>query len=697
MIRIGIVLAILQKELTETLRDRRTLFRMVMLPILLYPILALGMSKLEGSRADAREARASRVAVWGELPTAVAGEVGPASHLQTTAWKSAPAEVRRDLEAGALAPIRAPATEDDPRSPKPRREAPWTEPENPVLIGAREALSKHGVDAVLVLWPGFGAALAEGRTGDTSIYYDSARPESALARERLERALEAAKRDAHRARETARALPPGFTRAVAVMTRNVAPPRRTIGQVLGAIMPMLMIVMSLLGGFLPAIDLTAGEKERGTMQTLLCAPLRPIEIITGKFLAVFVVSLLAALANVVSLVFTIRRLIPFDIGIPMSIYALTFVVLIPVSFFFSAVFLAVAAFSRDFKDGQNALTPVYLPILMASAAAGLPGMDLDPWTAFVPVMNVALLIKALFIGDAAADLVFLVLLSSGIWAAVALMIAARVFEAENVLLGGKEPILALLLPRRSPGGPTAGFALGFYAAALAVTFYGSLVVTHAGPLVQVLVTEYAFLLAPVLAAVLFFRFPPRDTLALRAPPLRAVIGALLIGVSAWTLAATLVRLLPPPKQFIEQLTDTLLLGHRPLPIVLLCVAVSPALCEELFFRGLVFAGLKRHGTWIAVGVSALLFAMLHGSIYRLLPTFFLGAVMGWVRLVSRSIAPSMIVHVLNNSIAVLLMVYQPSWLGEAKGAESLPLWMPAVGVVVFALGLLTLPRRGAAE
>ena len=694
MIRFAVVWAIVQKELTETLRDRRTLFRMVVLPILLYPILALGMSKLEGSQADAREARASVVAVWGELPAAVT--LGPADMIDAAPWRGAPPAVRRDLEAGVLAPIRAPEGEDDRKVGR-QKQARWAEPENPVLAAARKALAPHGVDAVVVPWPGFAAALREGRTGDVSIYYDSARPDSVLARDRVEHALTMARRAARSQRESARGLPKGFTDPLVLMRRNVAPPRRAIGQILGAVMPMLMIVMSLLGGFLPAIDLTAGEKERGTMQTLLCAPLRPIEIIMGKFLAVFAVSLLAALANVVSLSLTIRRLIPFETGIPLSIYAITFLVLIPVSFFFSAVFLAVAAFARDFKDGQNALTPVYLPILMLSAATGLPGFELDAWTAFVPVMNVSLLIKALFVGDAAVDLVFLVLLSSGVWAGLALMVAARVFEAENVLLGGKEPVLALFLPRRAPGGPTAGFALGLYAFALVVSFYGSLVIAHAGPLVQVLVVEYGFLLAPVVAAVALFRLPVRDTLALRAPSARAWMGAVLVGVSAWTLAIMLVRLVPPPRGLVEKLTDTLLLGHRPLPIVLLFVALTPAICEELFFRGIVFAGLRRHGAWMAVLVSALLFALLHGSVYRLLPTLFLGAVLGWVRLVSRSIVPGMVVHALNNGVAVTVMFYQPAWLAEAAKVALLPAWVFAAGAVVFAAGLLVLPRRGAGE
>jgi sodium transport system permease protein len=333
---------------------------------------------------------------------------------------------------------------------------------------------------------------------------------------------------------------------------------------------------------------------------------------------------------------------------------------------------------------------------MATAITALPGFELNPWTAFVPVLDVALLIKALFVGEAPVELVFLVLLASGMWAALALLVAARVFQAENVLLGGKESLRALLLPERPKDGqPTAGFVITFYAFALVVSFYGSLLVQRAGPLMQLLVTEYVFLLAPVVAVIALFRFVPRDALGLRAPTVRGVLGAVLIGASGWTLAATLIRLFPPPRALVEQLSDTLLLGGKPFPIVLLVVAVTPALCEELFFRGLVFAGLRRHGAWVTVLVSALLFALLHGSIYRLLPTFFLGAVMGWVRLVTRSVAPGVIVHALNNGIAVAILFYKPSWAESAAGGDSLPLGIVAAGAAVFALGLAALPRRAA--
>jgi sodium transport system permease protein len=694
--RLFIVFTILRKELLETLRDRRTIFRMILLPMLLYPVFALGLSKLAGSEADAREARASRVAVWGELPPVVRAALEGPAMIDAEGWRGAPPALRRELAAGLHAPVRAPESEDDPAPGKKRRAAPWVEPENPVFDAARDALARREVDAVLVPWPGFAAAIEGGQKGEVSIYFDAVRPESGLARERLDQALRKARTSARALREEARALPPGFSETLGILDRNVAPPKRSAGQLLGMMMPMLVITMSLLGGFLPAIDLTAGEKERGTMQTLLCAPLRSIEIIAGKFLAVFIISLLAAVANLASLSFTIRRLIPFDIEIPVSTYALTFAVMLPVSFFFAALFLAVAAFARDFRDGQNALAPVYLPIVLASSITALPGFELDAWTAFVPVINVALLIKALFMGEAHAELIFLVLLASTVWASLALVLAARVFEQENVLLGGKEPIRGLFARPKAGALPGTGVALAVYAVSLTLTFYGSLFLEHRGMLWQLLVVEYLFILAPVLLVIAYLRAPLRESLALTVPPLRGLAAAVLIGASGWVLAGASIRILPPPKELVERLSNAVLVDGRAFPIVLLAIAVTPAVCEELFFRGLVLGALKRHGALVAIVGSALLFALIHGSIYRLLPTFLLGAVMGWVRVTTRSIAPGMVVHALNNGVAAGLLYFKPRWAETVVEGTSLPLWMVGVGAVVFATGLVALPRRARA-
>jgi sodium transport system permease protein len=703
-VRLFIVWIILRKELTETLRDRRTLMRLLLIPVLLYPLFAIAVSKLQDSDATARAAKSSHVAVWGELPPSLKTRLEASGKLDLRPWEGAPAAVRTAVETGTLVPALPPpetADDDEPAEPGPKKKAKptWTEPENPVLAAAREQIEKRAVDAVLVPWKGLDTALESGAEGQVSIYFDSVRADSALARERIGDGLDRARKDLLIERETSHKLPPGFTHAVSILPRNVAPPSRRLGQILGSMMPMMLIMMSLLGGFLPAVDLTAGEKERGTMQTLLCAPLRPIEIITGKFLAVFAISLLTALANVVSMSFTLGRILPGEVPVPITIYALTFVLLVPVSFLFSALFLALAVFARDFKDGQNVLMPVYLPITLLTGLTALPGIELDAWTAFAPILNIALLIKALFLGEARADLILLVLGSSALYAALALLLAARVFEREHVLLGGKDTARALLgLERRNGGEPSAAFSVTAFGAIFVLFFYGSLVLERFGVVTSLLLTQYGFFLLPAVGAVLLFGFSTRETLALRLPSPRSALAAVVLGLSAWAVAiGLLLRLVPVPESLAKSLGDILLLGGKPFLAVFVVFALTPAICEELLFRGLLMSGLRRLGPTAAVVVTSLLFGLAHASVYRLLPTAFLGAVIGLTRLRTRSIFPGMIIHALNNGLALALLYYSPPWAGDLLAKGTLPWSLTLGGVAVFAVGLALLPRNAAPE
>jgi sodium transport system permease protein len=380
---------------------------------------------------------------------------------------------------------------------------------------------------------------------------------------------------------------------------------------------------------------------------------------------------------------------------------MVFGMLLPVTLFITAVFLAVAAFAKDFKDGQNFLTPVYMLLALPSAVTMLRGIELNAWTAFVPVVNIALLIKALLVSEAAPDLIFLSLLSSGAWAALAIMLAARVFAREQVLLGGRESLRSLLGFERKAGAmPTPTFVLSAFAFVLVLAFYGSLLLTSSGTIVTLLVTEYGFFLAPTLLLVAGFGFAVRPTLALRRPSVAGLVAAVLIGSSAWAVAAgLLIRVLPPPDSLVRALEQLLLLDGAPAPLwlVWLVIACTPALCEELFFRGLVLSGLRRLGLWPALATCALLFGLAHSSVYRLVPTFFIGLLLSWLVWRTGSIWTGILAHALNNGIAATLVYHKPLAAALGAGTQRYLGWRPTLAAVLMvAAGLVVLrfaPRR----
>jgi sodium transport system permease protein len=685
---------IFRKELLETLRDRRTLFMMIVLPVLLYPMMIIAFSWFAESQSEAREERLSTVAVWGEAPQDLVDSLRQGGKLTLRPWAGATPEVRSGLARGTLqVPLIAPSkNQERSRSARPGA----SEPENPVLAAARPAISGGQVDAVLVFWPGFDRAIADGGLGQASVYFDSVRLDSLKALERLNDAVAEYRTRLVRGREQGHNLAAGFSQAIDVLARNVAGERRRSAEILGSVLPFILIVMSMLGGFYPAIDLTAGEKERGTMQTLMCAPVGPTEIIVGKFGAVWAMSLISTLVNVGSLAATLARLVPGQqISIPLSSFVLTFVMLVPVSFTMSAVFLAVATFAKDFKDGQNFLTPVYSVLAMPAAVTMLPGIRLTAGTTFVPVLNIALLIKSLLVGEAPADLIFLTLLSSLVYATLAVLLASRVFQQEQLLLGGRQSMRELFgLERRFGGVPSSTMAIVSFAALLVLVFYGSQWLSGRGIVATLLSVEYGFFLVPTVAVVLSLGFSARDTLALRLPTLRGVLAAVLIGVSAWTVAGgLLIRLLPPPESLARALTKILLLDGKSVPlwVVWLVIGVTPAVCEEMYFRGFALSGLRRLGKWPAILVSALFFGLAHASIYRMLPTAFLGLLFAWMVWKTGSVLCSMIAHALNNGLMATL-VSSETVVRHLGGGSSpyLPWKYTLAGAAVLSVALLLL-------
>jgi len=707
--RPAIVFEIVRKELTETLRDRRTLLMMIALPVLIYPLIIIGFSKLQLSQAEATAERTTRAAVWGAVPPGLLGTIFGGGKVEFEDAAAPPAPVAEGLARGTLSrPALLPAAAAEPPGPSDGRSSGTArgrsdavdrgseEPESPVLTAARDLIASRRVDAVLVLWPDVGPAVAGTGSGAVSVYFDSVREDSAEAGRRLASGLDEFREDLVRRRLRDRGLDPGFSLGLDVRQTNVAPQDRRAGQILGLFLPFLLVTMSLLGGFYPAIDLTAGEKERGTMQTLPCAPVSPVEIVTGKYLAVWVTSLIAALANVVSLGATMMRIVPGGaISVSPSTFVLAFVMLLPVTCFITAVFLAIATFAKDFKDGQNFLTPVYMLLALPAGVTMLRGIELNSWTAFVPVVNIALLIKALLIGDAGADLVFLALLSSTAYAVLAILLAARVFEREQVLLGGGEPVRSLLgLTRKRGGSPGPTLVLVAFAGVLVLTFYGSLVLRNVGTMPLLLVTEYGFFLVPTILLVAGLGFGIRPTLSLRRPPVLGLVAAVLIGGSAWAVASGLIiRLLPPPESLIRALEQLLLLDGKPMSLwaVWLLIALTPALCEELFFRGLVLSGLRRLGVWPAVIACAFLFGLAHSSIYRLLPTFFIGLLLSALVWRTGSIWTSIVAHALNNGIAATLVYDKGLAAAVSPGSQAYLGWKPTLaGTIVLALGLLLL-------
>jgi sodium transport system permease protein len=655
------VWTVLRKELREMLRDRRTLFTMLVIPTLLYPAMFVAIEQLTLFGQRRLDAEPATVGVQG-----------------------AP-DVRAFLDRDSLLEVTGPE-------------------------GVATAASVRG-GAVLA------AVRVEGDPGGTRrvrLFYDATNDASRRAAERVGDRLEELEDTLLAGRLSTAGLPRSFAEPLAVADSSVATATETGGYALGRFLPAILILMTLLGTFYPAIDLAAGEKERGTLETLLTAPVPAREVVAGKFAAVALMGMAAALANLASMLLTMQsgifrfaRAAGLRFTLPWDSILLLILGLIPLAVLFAALFLGIAVRAQSFKEAQNALTPAQLAAILPVMLVSLPGIDLTPALAAVPVAGVALLFRDLMAGELHPLPALVAFATSILYAALALVFAARAFGREETLFGtGPQPVAgdwrrrlrSALAPRSGAPGPAAGVA---FIAVIGLLYF------HLGGALQGTLGETGLLWSQIMLlavpSVLFATLrsrSPADTLGLRRPDPRSVLAALLIALGGvpvgWLIGWLQLPFFPEAAEVLRGLEQLLRVDSAGRGFwLLLLVALTPAVCEELVFRGVLLRSLGRGLPPLrAIGATALVFAAFHLSFetaLRFLPTLWIGVLMSYVAWRSGSLFPSMLMHFVNNATVVLLL-WQPLLRDLVLEQDRPATGVVLLGPVLLAAGLWLLHR-----
>jgi sodium transport system permease protein len=388
-----------------------------------------------------------------------------------------------------------------------------------------------------------------------------------------------------------------------------------------------------------------------------------------------------------------------ELLIPWSRAAASTLVLVPSAFLFGSLFVAIGSVARGFKEAQTFLMPVYFICIAPALIGGIGEYQLSGAAALVPAMNVTLLARELLLGTAHLGGILLALGSTAVYGCVALAFASRVYDSEGFLDPGAERARAReARPAVSPDEPpSAGQALGVFALAFLLLWFVFIPWQKRDLVSGLLATQYVGMLGATVVLARRLGRPLTGVLALRPPPGLAAVGALLIGCSAWAAVATLSDwIFPVPQEALDQLKKALVPENqgRGLFANLLLVALTPAICEEALFRGVVLRGLAtRLAPSAAIVCTGVLFGMFHLDVYRLLPTTLLGVMLSWVAWQSRSLVPSMIVHFLNNAILVTLSsAHFDERLGKLSKPASAAIFAGAV--VVCGMGVYLVRRGG---
>jgi ABC-2 type transport system permease protein/sodium transport system permease protein len=493
-----------------------------------------------------------------------------------------------------------------------------------------------------------------------------------------------------------------------------------------AIMPLILILMTITGAVYPAIDLTAGERERGTLETLMAAPVPRLGLLFAKYVAVVAVALLTGGANLLAmgaiLLFTgLGDAVLGEGGLtPLLVLQIVALLILFVAFF-SAVLLALTSFARSFKEAQAYLIPLTLLALAPGVVSLMPQVENNLLLSLLPLANLVLLARDLFEGHADPTLATAAVASSSIYSLAAIALAARIFGTDAVLYGSQASLSDLLLRRGTREGKaniTAGMlclAVMFPPYFLLTVVLASLtelsVVARLG--ISAVITAVLFGGLPFLVAFMQ-KVPFLDTFRLRRARLLAFLGACILGVSLWPFAYEIFLLnralgLTTLSEERLQLVEQLLIGFRETSpwVVLLTLAVVPAVFEEFFFRGYLFTAFRRSFSAAQTIIfTALLFGIFHVvvtdmlAMERLLPSTFIGLVLAWVCWRSGSVFPGMILHACHNGLLLLVSYYRDELQARGFGlAEDthLPLTWLAAAVVGIAVGAFMLlrasPRR----
>ena len=732
------ILLIFRREVLDQLRDRRTLFMVAVLPLLLYPVMGIGMVQMTVLFSE--QPRTVVILGADNLPSLplvlgdrfaknwfrnpvdadklrVFTDVAPTHHPAKPASVLSVAEAaeRRQLVERAVR-LRGQL--------KQRMEL-----ENQ-LIAAREAkqiqevlrlqgelrlvsdplgslFSDSGIQVLIVIPSDFKANLnrlrdelsKRGADAPTMaldyprpvIVQNSADERSVIAHNRVTDVLDEWERSLLREYLRDSGLPENLPTPVKPTELDLAEQDQVSANVWAKLFPALLILMALTGAFYPAVDLGAGEKERGTMETLLICPATRTEIVLGKFLTVMLFSASTAMLNLGSLGFTGKYMASLaggggggaasklgDLALPpISSLIWILVMLLPLASLFSALCLALATFAKSSKEGQYYLTPLLMVTMGLTVFCSSPASEIEPFYSVLPVMGPALLLKGLLKATGPShDIYFYVipvLVTSIGYSLLALWWAIDQFGSEEVLFREAERFDLRLWVKHllRDKEPTPTFAeSGFCFLLILLLQFATMksmqsAMVGASPesrgllTMQLLVIQQIALIAtPALMMGVMLTTSVRRTFSLRWPGTGRLAWAALLPFALHPLTVelqmSLVWFFPKPPPGLAETMQLMSSDNQPLWLVLLAFAAAPAICEELAFRGFLLSGFKRTGkVGVAIALSSLAFGIIHMIPQQVFNAALLGVVLGAICVRSRSIFPGMVFHFIYNTLAVL--------------------------------------------
>lgn len=651
------VKAIFKKEMIDILRDKKTLFMGIILPIILYPVLMIVMTQILSSSMNSISSKDINIAFSKE----------PSSSL-----------------------ISIIDNYDD-------------ETDSKINIIESQSYIKELEDGRL------DAYLEIDENNNIENYYvyiNSSKENSSTVSIKLEEILNTYKLSLTERELNNNGLDVNkILEPIVFETRDVAKTEEIAGFFLGQVLPIILIIGVLLGAIYPAIDSMAGEKERGTLETLFTLPISNLELVMGKYMAVSFCAIVTAVLNILSILLTISYLFlsgsivegleisKFNINELILPIIITLLCVCLFAMVISAVSMCVCSFAKSFKDAQNYITPVMFLVLIPSYVSMIPNMKLDSTTAIIPVVNISLLIKSVLSFNSNIGLIAMVFMSNFAFVILAVILLSKIFNSEEILFGSSKSFSFLERRSNIKKGtmPSQSDGIIMYAFGLVLLIYvGSLVQIKFG-MAGLAITQIMIISLPLLFAY-YIKSNFKKVFNLKLPTIKQIFGAISLWIGTYTIAMLITQLLlylfPQNMEVVEGLNEALFIEDS-LLLNILIVACMPAVCEEIFFRGFLLSAFRNNKKSYksAIIITGILFGFMHMDFIRMIPTGILGISFAYAVCKTNSIFISMIMHFLNNGLAVLVSHYTANLELAESSSEVVALTFNQV-MIYLIIGLL---------
>ena len=640
--RLDVVRTVFRKELREMLRDRRSLAVMFGIPLLLYPLVAIGIATLGSQKKQELTSQTAKVFITNgeDVPYLV--------HLMNGQYTGLTAvKLNEDIE-----------------------------PEAALKAGELSAIIEAPPDAEL--------RHVSGEDVELRVRLDRSRTATVFVERKLDKMLEDYKKFVIEQRLALRGIPAKVLDPPRTKTVDVSSGTQRFGRMLAQMLPLLLLMTGMLGALFPALNATTTERELGTLETLLVTPAGRTELLVAKGGLVLICGLLTAGLNMISMALVLKRATSMldtsaaELNVSAAGLALSYLAAVPTLVLFTTLVLIMGLLARNFREANAYATPVML-LPLASLAVGIMEPRLTPAVLLTPIANTTVIIREALTGRVPPWAFFTAFASSAVYAGLMLATAARLFSNEQLVNPAWEPLSMKGLrfgsgargrPRRLPS-PDEAIAL--FALSLVLLFYVTPEWRHSGLFAQLLGNELLLILAPAALFAVIARWKVRDTFALRPTTATAMAGAALLGIglAPWVqLVATLQRLIwPSESEAAQQTTKLILDALRAHPLLTIAgVGALAGVCEELFYRGpLQTALVRKLPAWPAIILVGVLFGAIHMDLAGLPLRAALGVLLGWIVWRGGSIYPAMLAHGLFDSTSIALFW----WALHSQGEKAL--------------------------